>query len=90
MKSDNKGNFSSYRNKSFVKNASRVPKGEDEKEATENGDENDSDGESDSDSEQEVEIVNNSSKKNNKKNNKKTNKNNKLLVPSDSESDSDD
>ena len=48
-----------------------------------------SDGESGSDSEQEVEIVNNSSKKNNKKNNKKTNKNNKLLVPSDSESDSD-
>lgn len=43
MKSDNKGNFSSYRNKSFVKNASRPLKdllsdGEEEKEEEDDDD----------------------------------------------------
>ena len=91
LKSENQGNFSSYRNKSFVKNASRLPKGplsgnsEERTEESEEGSNEEDDNEEDK--EEEGEELSRSNLNLIKKKDKKKKKNGKLttLLDSDSE-----
>ena len=96
LKSDNQGNFSSYRNKSFVKNASRLPKtsqgfGTNDERTEENGEVSNMEGEVEEEEKDEEELRNsdfNLTKKKDKK--KKKKKNDRLTALPESDSDSED
>ena len=98
LKSDNQGNFSSYRNKSFVKNASRLPKGSQgfgtsDERTEENGEVSDEEGEEEEAEKEKEELRNNNFnliKKKDKDKKKKKKKNDRLAALPESDSDSED